>query len=62
MPPTMSDKIDEQEMRISVICFKKVLGKLSIKQGLGKHFNHKSINHHVFIISSPEPKAHKVSL
>ena len=48
MPPTLSAKIDEKEMhtlRISVICFKKVKGKLSIKQGLRNHFNHKSINY-----------------
>ena len=54
MPPTLSAKIDEKEMhilRISVMCFKKVLGNLSINQGLGKHFNRKSISHHVFIIS-----------
>ena len=54
MPPTLSAKIDEKEMhilRISVMCFKKVLGNLSIIQGLGKHLNRKSISHHVFIIS-----------
>ena len=49
MLPILSANIDEKEMhtlRISVMWFKKAWGKLLIK-----HSYHKSINHHVFIIS-----------